>query len=399
MPDAAGCHACGAGVDPLIDLGPQPLSNRFPRAAGEDEQRWPLALVVCTRCALVQLADPVPADELRPRVDWIAYREPDAHLDEVAARVTELPGAADATVLGIGDYDGPLVERLRGVGIDGTTIDWRADLGAPEPLAGVETLQERLTVPRARELARARGRAEIVSLRYVVEHAHDVGELLAALRELTVPGGHVIIEVPDCEPAFERADYGALWEEHVLYFTGSTLASTLAAAGFETVAVMGPAQVNAIVSIARMDPSAVDRQPNAVAAADDRERAASFAARLPRERERWRELLGPDRAGRVAMLGAGHTGIVWANVLGLGEQIYCVIDDHPEKQGLATPGARLPIVPSTALTDDAIETCILAVAPDAEDKVVRANEDWGGRFMSIAPGSPRHPFDPDPVAA
>ncbi len=387
------CQLCGSPVEEILDLGPQPVLNRFPRSAGEDEYTHPFVLAACPRCGLVQLPRPIPAEELRPRVDWVSYREPVGHLDGLADRVAALPGLTpDARIAGLTEHDDALLARLRDRGFANTVrLDWREALGVAAPNAATETLQAALAADGGRRLAAGEGRASLLVARSLVEHSHDLRRLLAALRELVEPGGHLVVEAPDSEPAFERGELGFLWEEHVLYFTAATLAASLAASGFAPLSVDRPPAIGELVAIARRDPPA----GSTPAAPDDagRRRAEAFAAAVPDARRRWRALL-EDRANRpAALFGAGHAGAMFLNALGLGDLIGCVIEDHPTKQGLFFPGSRLPIVPSSTLMSDDVNLCLLALSPEAEAKVVPKFEAFtaaGGRFASIYSQSARY---------
>jgi hypothetical protein len=58
------CRACGeAELHMILDLGETPLANRLLTRAQlqEPEPRFPLALVFCLTCSLVQITETVPA--------------------------------------------------------------------------------------------------------------------------------------------------------------------------------------------------------------------------------------------------------------------------------------------------------------------------------------------------
>lgn len=391
-------------MEEILDLGPQPLCNRFIGAGAGDDQRYVIIIAVCSGCGLVQIPRSPPPDAIRPTVDWIGYREPESHLDATATVLARLPGVSTASaILGITQYDRPLLDRLRQVGFHRVgVLDARADLGIRELNAGTETVQCKLTMPTARRIAERRGRADVVVSRYLLEHAHSIRELLGALRELVTEDGHLLVEVPDCAPPLRSLDYSTLWEEHVLYFTLSTLGRCLDTIGFQPERAPVALGTDTLLTIARKTPRAGAREraapeDDASEVRDEVQRARSFAAGLPETRRRWNSLLRAHaRAGRsVVLCGAGHAGLVFVNILQLAQRIAFVIDDHPRKQGLLCPGSRLPIKPSEALVAEDVGICILAVGPDGEERVTRAQEPWvaaGGQFLSIYPQSTRHPF-------
>ncbi len=380
----------------MADLGPQPLTGCFPETPGAVSFRYRLVLEACTVCGLVQLSDPPPRQALARREPWVSYREPETHLEEIADRLSALEGlGAGTTAVGLGEHDQPVLEQLELRGLRPRSIDWRAELGVDREHAGVETLQELLSPEAAAGLVSRHGRADLVVARSLVEHAHDVRRLVAALDALVAPGGYVFVEVPDSEPALEGIDPSVLWEEHTLYFTEATLRAALERLGLSVVWSARPARATQLDVVARRvdrrgAPPGTGSGPQA-----ELERARRFATGLPDRRARWVGLLDEQRReGRsVALFGAGHVGAMFANVFDLGPLLSCAIDDHPAKQGRLIPGAEIPIRRSAALVEDDIEICLMALSPESEERVVEGNRSWlsrGGEFWSIFPGSPRY---------
>src|SRR5438093_54758 len=80
---------------------------------------------------------------------------------------------------------------------------------------GVETIQDKLTLAQARQIAARRGETDVIIARHILEHAHDLHAFIEAVRALAKPGGYVLFEVPDCTLAFEKQDITTLWEEHI----------------------------------------------------------------------------------------------------------------------------------------------------------------------------------------
>jgi hypothetical protein len=392
------CHLCSAPhVETLIDFGRQPICNRFPKTQREPEATFPMLLEQCQACGLVQTTQPVPAAELTPRVDWITYNEPEVHLDAVADKLAAFPGLTrDAVFGGISFKDDSLLRRMRERGFALTwRLDPKGDLGINEPGAGVEAIQDRLTPAAARTIAAARGMADVLLVRHIFEHTHQPAQFAAALKELTRPGGYVLLEVPDCERALELCDYSTLWEEHVLYFTPVTFRNSFSQCGFSLTSFdCYPYTLeNSLIGIGRVD-SEFHAKPPQDLLEGERRRAQHFSRSLANRAERYRRFLAdyaPTR-GPVAMFGGGHLACTFINLLGLKEYIEFVADDHPLKRGLFMPGSRLPIMGSSALVERSIKLALLTVAIESEEKVIQKNQAFaqaGGAFASIFPAS-RH---------
>lgn len=397
------CRGCGDDdARPVLDLGLQPLCNRFVSRPGDPEFLHPMVVGSCASCGLVQLiGELVPADEMRPRVDWITYREPEKHLDHLAQQVAELPGlTAGSTAVGVSFKDDSLLTRLRErLGARTYRLDASRDLGIKASGAGVETIQHHLNEVTASRIAHFRGRADIVVARHILEHAHEPHALVDALFQLARPGGYVLLEAPDCTRGLDHGDASTLWEEHAIYLTPGTFRSLSYASRLETVLSLTiPSEPEGLViGVFRRSPDGIARERSGGA---DLERGDRFAQRLQRLRRVAASQLRGH--GRVALFGAGHLGCTFVDLLDLKDAVEFFVDDHPQKRGRFMPGNHLPIRGSEELISRRPDLCFLSFAPESEQSVVGRNApflDGGGRFASIFPGvkpatgSPVLPFE------
>ena len=387
------CLVCKeAEVVRLLDFGKQALCNRFLQRASGEEYTPEMVIAQCDACGLIQIAGPVPATELLPRYEWITYKEPEDHLDELAGAINALPGITSrSTVAGVSFKDASTLARLERLGVGRTwQIDPAGDLGVDAPGAGVETVQDRLTIETATDLAEKYGHPEVVVVRHILEHAHDPLGLMEAMRALVAPDGYVVFEVPDCTRGLEGFDYSSLWEEHILYFTSETFQRSIDTSGFERVMfkIFKYPFEDSLVTIVRPR-----RQGAAPLAGGDwlgaeRSRARAYSAQFTSAKASFREFVSGHRKadGGVALFGAGHLACTFVNLLELDDYIDFVVDDDSRKQGLLMPGSALPIYGSDALVGRGVKLCLLGLNPDVEDKVVannRAFVEQGGEFYSI----------------
>ncbi len=372
------CTVCQAtGLQSSLSFGAQPPSNRFlsPSTADGAEETFSLSVGYCRSCQTIQLVDRMPVEAIRPRHDWIAYNEPEGHLDEVAHTIVELPGLNGASrVLGMTYKDKSTLDRLGRLGIPNGACLTGTDFGAIARPFGLETIQALLSDEAMVARLRSKyGRADVVVARHMVEHATSASQLIKALRGLVAPRGYLILEVPDSERFIRLGNHAFVWEEHLSYFTGESMHRLADEAGAE-ITWFGrfPYPYEDSLNVAlRFDPVAgtrdtsYSRESRGPAAVLER-----FAESLVESRVEWRKRLKVhSRRGKIAVFGAGHLASKFINFLELGNLIDCVIDDHPKKAGLLMPGSRLPIVPSSALADRHITMCVSTLNPESEAKV------------------------------
>lgn len=384
--------------DILLDLGLQPVSNRFLNNGSKDSSPlFPLKLVINPASGLIRIAEPFPLEELRPRYDWLTCFEPEDHLDALARQLTKLPGITPTSVFGAYSFkDDSTLRRLEQMGY---TQNWRIDpvedLGVLDPCANVETYQNALTPTKAKEIRERRGAADVLVVRHVIEHAYDLSAYIEAIRHMVSPGGYIVWEIPDCERALEAGDCSIVWEEHIFYFTSFTFRQLLHESGFSIVhyeSVPYPLE-NSIVAIVQENSTSqepVSANPEAVAI--EVMRAQQFANTLTRLRIDVRKKLETLRRerGMIAMFGAGHLSVAFISLMQVADLISCVIDDNPNKKGLQMPVGGLPILGSEALYSGGVKVCLLGLNPQNQPKVIAKQSrflEQRGVFASIFPGS------------
>jgi SAM-dependent methyltransferase len=387
------CRLCG---EPLSDGGLSvqqlPVCNRF-TASKERAERHDLRLDQCPRCQLIQLREALPVDAVTPRLPWIKYREPEGHLDSVVDRLLSGYCSKAATSFGVGPFDQPLLDRLAQRALSSLALETRPRQSG-EGFPYLETWQLGLNTKGLAEIAGAKGKADIVTCRYLLEHCHDPLGALQGMRQLLAVDGVLIIEVPDSTKFLAAHDYSFIWEEHISYFVEGSLRLLATRAGFEVVDLYRyPGELeDALVAVMR--PSAKLGVPD-VAGLSQSDLFRAYVSGLQPAKHIVQSSVaaaaGPSGDG-VALFGIGHQAVMFVNLFGLSKCVAAAVDDDPNKSGYFPPGFAVPVIPSQALLQDSrIRTCLLAVPPGIEHKIrgkLAALVERGVQFHSIFAGVP-----------
>jgi len=384
------CRSCGfEALIETLNLGAQPLSNRFLTAPEETSEPWPMRFGYCSRCGLAQLLSTRPSESMRSQHAWLSYNEPEGHLDCLVEFLWKSSHAGSNTrVSGVTYKDDSTLERFTRRGIaGGRRLDQNKDLEIHEPLAGLETIQAKLTPELAKNIAAKQGRSNILIVRHLLEHAQNPLELLRACQELTEPSGLMAFEVPDCRKMLEGGDHCFLWEEHITYFTPATLEGVFSAAGLTDVDIQiyPYAMEDSLVAVVRNLAAPAGAR---VLVPGEVERIVNFSNCLKERGERIRGHLEAlhRQGGKIALFGAGHLTLKFINYYNLAPYLSFIVDDNPNKQGLFMPGSGLPIVGSDWLEKHEVRLCLLGLNPESEHRVLQAKRDYllrGGRFISV----------------
>jgi hypothetical protein len=201
--------------------------------------------------------------------------------------------------------------------------------------------------------------------------------------------------VPDFTGSLLARDYSRLWEEHVVNFTRVTFPLALERLGLSVreVAVYPYALEDSLVAVAQWRGGRSESTFDGESVARQLALGRQYAADLSGVRERWRQVLSHERqaGGQVALLGAGHLGIMFLNLLGLRDLIDLVLDDDSEKIGCCLPGSRLCVEDFSAVYGRPVQLCLLSVSPESETLVRHRHREFlerGGRLVSIFPDRP-----------
>ncbi len=382
----------------LADFGLQPVSNRFLLANSQIVAPcFPFQLRVDVDTGLIHQGTPFPVDEIKPKFDWLTCFEPEDHLDDLAEKLTQLPGVTPLSVFGGYSFkDDSMLCRLGQLGyVKNWRIDPVKDLGVSDVCANVETYQSALTKEKASEICNRLGAADVLIVRHVIEHAYDLPGFIEAIKAMVKPDGYIVWELPDCERALNSGDCTVIWEEHIYYFTSFTFKHLLQEAGFEIVYYESVeySLENSLIAIVKKSSvvgSLQELDQNAVAY--EIVRAQNYAIKISQRQIRVRKKLEMLHAeyGKIAIFGAGHLSVAFLSLMKVSDLISCVIDDNPNKTGLQMPFGGLRIVGSNELYGGDIKLCLLGLNPQNQPKVIAKHQryqDQGGKFVTIFPGS------------
>jgi SAM-dependent methyltransferase len=385
------CRVCGSGeVEPLLDLGRMPIAHRLLGAPGEAEDVFPFLISLCQGCGLMQVVDPVDPELLYRGFNYnFSSWKPEPHRADEIGLILER--VAPRSVAEIGANDGLFLSELRAAGVENVAgIEPNPVSGARARERGLAIYEGMASVETAKRMVADHGSFDLVVSRQVLEHVPDVETYFATARALLREDGHLFIDVPDMEPSASLGDCSVLWEEHVSYFTRSTLEALLRAHGFEPVAVRTyDFSGGALAILARRTSERVSRPLVDPAGVD---LARRFARRTGEYGARLTAAVGRASAKGFTpvIYGAGVRACTLTNALRLTGLAYA-IDDQAERQGKFLPGTHLEIRASETLASARGSTIVLlAVNNENEGRVSeRIREVAGDRAHVVSVCGPR----------
>lgn len=400
------CRHCAAPVTlPMADLGTAPPSNAYLRepALHAPERWYPLRVLVCENCWLVQTEDFAAADALFDAEyayfssfssSWLAHAQ--AYVQEMAER---LALGAHSQVVEVAANDGYLLQYVAARGIPCLGVEPTASTAAAARARGIEVVERFFGVALARELV-AQGRAaDLTAANNVLAHVPDINDFVAGFAVLLKPQGVATFEFPHLLQLVQQCQFDTLYHEHFSYLSLTAVQRIFAANGLTVTDVQELPSHGGSLRVFAQRSDAGAQPHEQVASLLAREAAvgvssAAFYGSLQEGALRIkRELLGflldcHARGLKVGAYGAAAKGNTLLNFAGVrADLLPYVVDRNPAKQGQFLPGSRIPIVDEAHLRAHRPDR-VLILPWNLRDEVtaqldyVRA---WGGQFAVAVP--------------
>lgn len=400
------CRHCGSALHPFADLGSAPPSNAYLTEANLDSaEKWfPLRVVVCDRCWLVQTEDFTDAGELfdeeyayfsSTSKSWLAHAE--RYVDGVRARFDL---GKQSHVVEVAANDGYLLRFVSAQGIPCLGVEPTHSTAEAARASGIEIEEAFFGEALAHSLVERGKAADLTVANNVLAHVPDINDFVRGFARLLKPEGVSTFEFPHLMRLIAERQFDTIYHEHFSYLSLSAVQTIFAANGLSVFDVEElPTHGGSLRVFAQRSDTGRRPVEERVDELLTRERNAGmttlayyqgFQDSVDQVKDAFvRFLLDARRDGRsVAAYGAAAKGNTLINYAGVRpDLISFVVDRAAAKQGKYMPGSRIPIVEEPRLQEEKPD--FIVVLPwNLKSEVMEQLSyvrNWGGHFVTAVP--------------
>jgi SAM-dependent methyltransferase len=400
------CRHCSSELThTFLDLGFAPPSNAYLTIDDltKSEKYYPLRVMVCDQCWLVQTEDYAQADELF-NSEYAYFSSTSSgwleHAKRYAEKMTkELGLNEDSLVIEVASNDGYLLKNFVEKKIPCLGIEPTASTAKAAEALGIPVLQDFFGEQLGKILTNEGKQADLIAGNNVYAHVPDINDFTRGLKASLKPGGTITLEFPHLMRLIEFNQFDTIYHEHFSYLSLYTVVSIFKVAGLriwnteELPTHGGSLRVYGChEDDARQTLSSVETILNQEKKCGLQDLAVykAFQGKADKIKNEFLEfLISQKKLGKkVAAYGAAAKGNTLLNYAGVKPDLLSfVCDAAAAKQGKFMPGSHIPIYKPTHLFEGHLDYVVI-LPWNIADEVVKQNKnlkDDGVTFLAAIP--------------
>jgi SAM-dependent methyltransferase len=384
-----------------MNLGDQPLANSLLKNPEDAEEKYPLTLVFCPKCSLVQIKETIKPEIMFKNYLYfssVSQAILDNAKDAMIQALHRKPLNGSSLVVEIASNDGYLLKNYAYDGYRVLGIDPAENIAKKANEDGIPTECDFFSSRLADKLLDETNGADIIHANNVLAHVANTNDFVCGLADLLKRDGLAVIEVPYLGKMIQNREFDTVYHEHLCYFSLESLTELFWRHGLyvqdlQHLPIHG-GTLRLFVRKAIFPTSVTDavtdmHQEEERLGIRDYAYYENFANNCNSMVRTLQDLLASLRIADRSVIGYGASakGSTLLNYANIGKYLDYVVDKSPHKQGLYTPGTHLQIYHPSMLTIGHPHYALL-LTWNFKGEISRENERYlksGGRFICPIP--------------
>lgn len=400
------CRFCNTAlVNEFVDLGMSPAANSFlsKEQLSEKEGFFPLKIMVCHKCYLVQIDEFVKHDDIFTN-EYVYFSSFSAswlkHAKEYTDMMTSRFGLnKDSMVIEIASNDGYLLQYFKEKNISVLGIEPTANTAEVAKSKGIDSIVDFFGADFAQK--NVQGKADLILGNNVLAHVPDINDFVRGVKIALKPTGVNTFEFPHLCKLVEFNQFDTIYHEHYSYLSLTAVKAIFENQGLEIFDVQEISTHGGSLRI--FTKHTEDKTKSISQSVDDllkkeevlgvktmdyyqnfqlkvEDIKTEFLHFLKKEKDAGKKIIGYGAAAK------GNTFLNFCGIKGT-DLIDCVVDMSPHKQGKYLPGTQIPVV-----GPDQIEIIkpdlIVIFAWNLKDEIktqLSYVKQWNAKFVTAIP--------------
>lgn len=363
------CRICKSKKLTLVfSLGKQPPANNLVAAKNKKSKTYPLELLQCQHCGLIQLSYVVSKEKLFDNYFYIPSLSQTylSHFDELShSLINDLQLQKKSLVVDIGGSDGSLLQAFEKKGMNVVNIE-----PAKNIVSKVVKINQYFDKKTAQQVVKKFGKAKLATATNVFAHIHDLHTFVKNLDILLDDDGVFFAQFPDVRYLLKENQFDTIYHEHLSYFTYEPLHHLFMNSPFE---------------LFKVENSEIHGGSMRIYVRRRKFLLPEFAKNAKTIKKELNTFLRSEKkkGKKIVGFGAAAKGMTLLYYCGLDNKILDYIaDGTPYKQGKYSPGTGIKVEPETELIKNSPDI-ILILAWNYKEEIIKKVQKMLGKDKKI----------------
>ncbi|WP_194774701.1 class I SAM-dependent methyltransferase [Pararhodonellum marinum] len=400
------CRNCNKIIErSFVDLGHAPPSNSYLKIEdlAKPEKTFPLRVMVCEHCWMVQTEDNESREELfhadyayfsSTSSGWLKHAE--CYVDMIMERLKLGPSSL---VIEVASNDGYLLKNFVTKNIPCLGIEPTLETAEASKKYGIPVISEFFGNALAKSILTKYRKADLIVGNNVYAHVPDIHDFTQGMKTVLNASGTITLEFPHFYNLLKFKQFDTIYHEHFSYLTLSVVSDIFHAHGlkiFDVEELSTHGGSLRVYGCHEEDPRPISLNVDHIY---EKEFAYGLQSNLAYDEfqssvdkiknDLLLFLIKEKQKGKsIAAYGAAAKGNTLLNYAGLKtDLISFVYDAAPSKQGKLMPGSHIPILPPTLIQEHRPDWVLILPWNIAEEIQTQYSgiKNWGGKFFAAIP--------------